>query len=107
MNFSRGCDAVLSMMGPQSAPASPSSASSCNSDGYHSDSDAEDNYNELVQHYQNLYMKNRADTLTALDQLPQLKSSHGLKTKILFSIIVVSARTARECCFQARNARRK
>lgn len=42
MNFSRGCDAVLNMMGAidiQSTPSSPSGGSYC-SDGYHSDSDA-------------------------------------------------------------------
>lgn len=90
MNFSRGCDAVASMMGSWTTPSSPSSNSSSNSDGYHSDSDAEENYNELVEHYKNLYIKNRADTLTALDKLTQLKNSHSLKTKILFSIVVVS-----------------
>lgn len=88
MNFSRGCDTVLNLMGPTTAPPSPSN-SCCNSDGYHSDSDSEENYNELVQQYKSLYIKNRAETLTALDALPQLKRGHHLKTKILFSIIVV------------------
>lgn len=92
MNFSRGCDTVLSLMGPTTAPSSPSN-SCCNSDGYHSDSDSEENYNELVQQYKSLYIKNRADALNALDALPQLKRGHHLKTKILFSIIVVRTRT--------------
>lgn len=41
MNFSRGCEAVLGLMGQISMPSSPSSNStnSCGSDGYHSDSD--------------------------------------------------------------------
>lgn len=89
MNFSRGCDAVLSLMGPPSAPSSPTNNSCC-SDGYHSDSDSEENYNELVQLYRDLYIKNRAEALTVLDAMPQLKRGHHLKTKILFSIIVVS-----------------
>lgn len=92
MNFSRGCDTVLSLMGPTTAPSSPSN-SCCNSDGYHSDSDSEENYNELVQQYKSLYIKNRAEALNALDALPQLKRGHHLKTKILFSIIVVRTRT--------------
>lgn len=91
MNFSRGCDTVLSLMGPTTAPSSPSN-SCCNSDGYHSDSDSEENYNELVQQYKSLYIKNRAEALNALDALPQLKRGHHLKTKILFSIIVVRTR---------------
>lgn len=78
-------------MGPTTAPSSPSN-SCCNSDGYHSDSDSEENYNELVQQYKSLYIKNRADALNALDALPQLKRGHHLKTKILFSIIVVRTR---------------
>lgn len=41
MNFSRGCEAVLGLMGPISTPSSPisNSANSSGSDGYHSDSD--------------------------------------------------------------------
>lgn len=89
MNFSRGCDAVLGLMGPLTTPSSPTNNSCC-SDGYHSDSDSEENYSELVQQYKNLYIKHRSETLEALDALPQLKRGHHLKTKILFSIIVVS-----------------
>ena len=40
MNYSRGCDAVLSIMGQVSTPASPTSGSG--SDGYHSDSDIDE-----------------------------------------------------------------
>lgn len=39
-----------------------------------------------------LYIKNRTDTVEALETLPQLKHAHHLKAKILFSIIVVSIR---------------
>lgn len=45
---------------------------------------------EMVSHYRNLYVENRADALEALDSLPQLKHAHSLKGKILFSMIVVS-----------------
>lgn len=89
MNFSRGCDAVLNLMGPLTAPSSPS-GNSCGSDGYHSDSDTEDSYTELVRQYKNLYIKDRTETLYAIDNLPQLKQGQQLKAKILFSIIVVS-----------------
>lgn len=47
-------------------------------------------HSELVSHYRNLYIENRADALEALDSLPQLKHVHSLKAKILFSMIVVS-----------------
>lgn len=91
MNFSRGCDAVLGIMGPSSIPSSPST-NSYGSDGYHSDSDqfTDPNDSEMVRLYRMLYIQNRMDTLEALDKLPQLKRTNHLKAKILFSIIVVS-----------------
>lgn len=91
MNFSRGCDAVLNIMGPMTAPPSPSS-NSYGSDGYHSDADtvSESSDSEMVKLYRSLYIKHRMATLEALDQLSQLKSTNHLKAKILFSIIVVS-----------------
>lgn len=40
-----------------------------------------------------LYTKVRSDTIFGLDQLPQLANAHGLlKTKILFSIVVLAFR---------------
>lgn len=50
MNYSRGCDAVLGLMGPLSTPSSPTSTGgggggggcSSGSDGYHSDSDSDE-----------------------------------------------------------------
>lgn len=45
MNYSRGCEAVLGLMGPLSlsAPSSPTSnGCSSGSDGYHSDSDTDE-----------------------------------------------------------------
>ncbi|XP_022211090.2 uncharacterized protein LOC111066648 isoform X1 [Drosophila obscura] len=100
MNFSRGCEVVLQMMGPESVPPSPlavakatvtTGGSSC-SDGYHSDDSASDDGSEMVSLYRNLYIENRADALEALDSLPQLKHAHSLKGKILFSMIVLSFR---------------
>ncbi|XP_054736998.1 uncharacterized protein LOC129243749 [Anastrepha obliqua] len=95
MNFARGCEAVLQLMGAEAGPTSPtgpgSGSSNC-SDGYHSDDSANEETSEMVTQYRTLYMENRADTLEALDGLPQLKNVHNLKTKILFSIIVLSFR---------------
>lgn len=47
---------------------------------------------EFVRQYSMIYIKNRTDTVEALETLPQLKHAHHLKAKILFSIIVVSIR---------------
>ncbi|XP_055907872.1 uncharacterized protein LOC129942816 [Eupeodes corollae] len=92
MNFTRGCEAVLSLMGPESAPPSPSAGSNF-SDGYHSDdSAAVDEMSEIVSQYRYLYEENRTETLEVLDSLPQLKHVHSLKAKLLFSIIVLSFR---------------
>nr|XP_029729680.1 uncharacterized protein LOC109415420 [Aedes albopictus] len=95
MNYSRGCEAVLGLMGPLSlsAPSSPTSnGCSSGSDGYHSDSDTDETNSELVRQYGVMYSKNRIDTLDSLNSLPQLKHAHQLKAKILFSIIVLAFR---------------
>lgn len=48
----------------------------------------------MVYSFISLYTKNRMDTLFGLDQLPQLQSAHHLlKTKILFSIVVLAFRS--------------
>ncbi|GFQ72879.1 MIEAP domain-containing protein, partial [Trichonephila clavata] len=47
----------------------------------------------LVRHYGNLYAQARVDTLDALDALVPLKDADELKTKILFSVIVLSFRS--------------
>uniref|UniRef100_A0A034W3A6 Mitochondria-eating protein n=1 Tax=Bactrocera dorsalis TaxID=27457 RepID=A0A034W3A6_BACDO len=97
MNFAQGCEAVLQLMGPESLPTSPtaicsgSNSSNC-SDGYHSDDSTNEETSEMVTQYRTLYLENRADTLEALDGLPQLKHVQNLKAKILFSIIVLSFR---------------
>ncbi|XP_055594654.1 uncharacterized protein LOC129745527 [Uranotaenia lowii] len=96
MNYSRGCEAVLNLMGPVllTAPASPTASNGCGSgsDGYHSDSDSDETNSELVKQYSLTYSKNRIDTLDSLNSLPQLKHAHQLKAKILFSIIVLAFR---------------
>lgn len=48
----------------------------------------------MVYNFISLYTKVRSDTLFGLDQLPQLQNAHSLlKTKILFSIIVLAFRS--------------
>lgn len=44
----------------------------------------------LVRKYGNLYAQARVDTLDALDALPDLKNAEELKSKLLFSVVVVS-----------------
>lgn len=46
----------------------------------------------LVACYANLYSQARVDTLDALDALPALRDATELKSKILFSVVVVSPR---------------
>ncbi|TMW52717.1 hypothetical protein DOY81_002167 [Sarcophaga bullata] len=99
MNFTRGCEIILQMMGPENPSTTPNTAngmgspngSSC-SDGYHSDDSANEEISGMVSQYRLLYLENRTDTLEALDSMPQLKHVHNLKAKILFSIIVLSFR---------------
>lgn len=44
----------------------------------------------LIRRYGNLYAQARVDTLDALDNLPELHDAEELKSKLLFSVIVVS-----------------
>lgn len=44
----------------------------------------------LIRRYGNLYAQSRVDTLDALDSIPELEHAHDLKSKILFSAVVVS-----------------
>lgn len=54
-------------------------------------SDANSNMGEhLVRCYGNLYAAARVDALDSLDNLPALKDADELKSKILFSVVVVS-----------------
>ncbi|CAL4082796.1 unnamed protein product [Meganyctiphanes norvegica] len=48
----------------------------------------------LVRRYGNLYAQARVDTLDALDALPDLKNAEELKSKLLFSVVVLSFRSA-------------
>ncbi|KAM7363945.1 uncharacterized protein ACRADG_000669 [Cochliomyia hominivorax] len=99
MNFAKGCEIILQMMGPEGINGTPTNStgmgspngSSC-SDGYHSDDSANEEISGMVSQYRLLYLENRTDTLEALDSMPQLKHVHNLKAKILFSIIVLSFR---------------
>lgn len=44
----------------------------------------------LIRRYGSLYAQSRVDTLDALDSIPELEHAHDLKSKILFSAVVVS-----------------
>ena len=44
----------------------------------------------LVRRYGNLYAQARLDTLDSLDTLPDLANAEELKSKLLFSVVVVS-----------------
>ena len=46
----------------------------------------------LVRKYGELYAQTRLDTLESLDRLPELEGLDDLKSKLLFSVIVVSGR---------------
>uniref|UniRef100_A0A1B0CUS3 Mitochondria-eating protein n=1 Tax=Lutzomyia longipalpis TaxID=7200 RepID=A0A1B0CUS3_LUTLO len=95
MNFARGCDSVLRLMGPITVPSSPGGYSCC-SDGYHSDSAdslPDETNSELIRNFSMLYSKNRVEIMEYLDSIPQLKNAFYLKTKILFSIIVLAFRS--------------
>ncbi|XP_049859153.1 uncharacterized protein LOC126353934 [Schistocerca gregaria] len=48
---------------------------------------------QLVHCYRDLYQSARVDTLDALDSLPLLKDADELKSKILFSVIVLAFRS--------------
>jgi hypothetical protein len=43
----------------------------------------------LIRRYGNLYAQARVDTLDALDSLSQLRDADELKSKLLFSVVVV------------------
>ncbi|XP_068235432.1 uncharacterized protein [Palaemon carinicauda] len=48
----------------------------------------------LVRRYGNLYAQARVDTLDSLDSLPDLKNAEELKSKLLFSVVVLAFRSA-------------
>ncbi|KAG0423744.1 hypothetical protein HPB47_000530, partial [Ixodes persulcatus] len=47
----------------------------------------------LIRRYGSLYAQARVDTLDALDALPQLRDADELKTKLLFSVVVLGFRS--------------
>jgi hypothetical protein len=49
----------------------------------------------LVRKYGELYAQTRLDTLESLDRLPELDNLDDLKSKLLFSVIVVSKKKGR------------
>ncbi|XP_064468514.1 uncharacterized protein LOC135379202 [Ornithodoros turicata] len=48
----------------------------------------------LIRRYGSLYAQARVDTLDALDTLPQLRDADELKSKLLFSVVVLAFRAA-------------
>ncbi|XP_076368855.1 uncharacterized protein LOC143256066 [Tachypleus tridentatus] len=50
----------------------------------------------LVRRYGNLYAQARVDTLDALDSLPELRDGDELKSKLLFSVVVLSFRSVQK-----------
>ena len=57
----------------------------------HSQSQSGPSQERLVASYVQLYSQARLDTLDALDKLVELRQAEELKSKLLFSIIVVSS----------------
>lgn len=47
----------------------------------------------LIRRYGNLYAQARVDTLDALDSLPELRHADELKSKLLFSVVVLAFRS--------------
>ncbi|CAH0555309.1 unnamed protein product [Brassicogethes aeneus] len=89
MSFSRGCGTLLELM---HLPDSP-----CTSDtGYHSEPDTEiDGGKDALGRYGALYYQSRPRALEALDSLPDLVHATQLKSKILFSVVVLAFRTCK------------
>ena len=64
-----------------------------NNNNKHSQGQAGPSQERLVASYVQLYSQARLDTLDALDKLVELRQAEELKSKLLFSIIVVSTLT--------------
>ena len=62
-----------------------------NNNTKHTPSQAGTSQERLVASYVQLYSQARLDTLDALDKLVELRQAEELKSKLLFSIIVVSS----------------
>ncbi|KAK9881742.1 hypothetical protein WA026_017263 [Henosepilachna vigintioctopunctata] len=88
MSFSKGCGALLDLM---QVPESP-----CTSEGYHSEPESEfDSRKDSIGRYAALYHQSRPRALEALDSLPDLIHATQLKSKILFSVVVLAFRTCK------------
>ncbi|KAL3270369.1 hypothetical protein HHI36_009415 [Cryptolaemus montrouzieri] len=88
MSFSKGCGALLDLM---QVPESP-----CTSEGYHSEPESDfDNGKDAVGRYSSLYYQSRPRALEALDSLSELVHATQLKSKILFSVVVLAFRTCK------------
>ncbi|XP_044753467.1 uncharacterized protein LOC123312938 [Coccinella septempunctata] len=88
MSFSKGCGAVLDLMQTSESP--------CSSEGYHSEPESEcDTGRDAVERYAALYYQSRPRALEALDSLPDLMHATQLKSKILFSVVVLAFRTCK------------
>ncbi|CAL4085970.1 unnamed protein product, partial [Meganyctiphanes norvegica] len=61
----------------------------------------------LMRRYSNLYVQARVDTLDALDSLPDLQNSEELKSKLLFSVVVLSFRSASASASELRDEVRR
>lgn len=66
---------------PRSGTSDKSSSTNCTLDKRPS---------ALIRRYGSLYAQARIDTLDALEKLPQLSDCDELKSKLLFSVVVVS-----------------
>ncbi|GJQ85485.1 hypothetical protein Trydic_g23075 [Trypoxylus dichotomus] len=89
MSFSRGCGAVLDLMHlPES---------SSHSDGYHSEPEQEtDKEKDAIGRYASLYYQSRPRAMESLNSLPDLQQANQLKSKILFSVVVLAFRTCKQ-----------
>ncbi|CAG9862362.1 unnamed protein product [Phyllotreta striolata] len=89
MSFTRGCSALLDLM---QIPHSP-----CHSDtGYHSETENEQDLGkDVVSRYESLYRQCRPKALEALNSMPDLMHATQLKSKILFSVVVLAFRTCK------------
>ncbi|XP_056637011.1 uncharacterized protein LOC130445426 [Diorhabda sublineata] len=89
MSFSRGCGALLDLM---QIPHSP-----CHSDtGYHSETENEQDIGkDVISKYESLYRQYRPRALEALNSMPDLMHATQLKSKILFSVVVLAFRTCK------------
>ncbi|KRT80500.1 hypothetical protein AMK59_8312, partial [Oryctes borbonicus] len=89
MSFSRGCGAVLDLIQlPESSNYS---------DGYHSEPEQEtDKEKDAIGRYASLYYQSRPRALESLNSLPDLQQANQLKSKILFSVVVLAFRTCKQ-----------